>query len=94
MDALWRLTWALPVVLLTGIAVMLVLKRWMAPECRLGGRTAKAVMSLRESLSVSDQTHVYLIAVGRQEYVLVESARNAVIQARDAGSQPRRIRPW
>jgi flagellar biogenesis protein FliO len=94
MDALWRLTWALPVVLLTGIAVMFVLKRWVTPERRPGGRTAKAVMSLRESLSVSDQTHVYLIAIGRQEYVLVESARNTVMQARDAVSLPRRIRPW
>ena len=94
MDALWRLTWALPLVLLTGMVAMLALKRFLTLERRPGARTPKSVLSLRESLAVSDQTHVHLIAVGRQEYVVVESARHAVIQARDAVSLPRRIRPW
>jgi flagellar biogenesis protein FliO len=78
MDTLWRLVWALPLVLLTGAAVMLLLKQFVRPV-RPTSHVALR-MTLRESMSVADDTRVHLIEADGQTYLLVESPGGTVLQ--------------
>jgi flagellar biogenesis protein FliO len=90
-DTVWRLIWALPLVLVTGTAAMLVLKRILTPVSPPvePGRH----MALRESLTVSDGTRMHLIEVNRQNYLLVESATNTVLQCLQPQADLSRQRP-
>jgi hypothetical protein len=78
MDTLLRLAWALPLVLLTGAAVMLLLRHFVRPvqpTIQVAPR-----MSLRESMTVSNDTRVHLVVADGQTYLLVESAGGTVLQ--------------
>ena len=77
-DVLWRLIWALPLVLLTGLTAVLVLKRILVPIRSVEPPAQR--MSLHEVLTPSDLTRVYLIEVDRQTYLLVESVGGTVLQ--------------
>lgn len=79
MNALWRLLWALPLVLATGVAAMLLLRRFVVPM-QARSRDARR-LSLLESLAVSDDTRLHLVEIDQQPYVVVESTRDAVLQA-------------
>ena len=79
MDILWRLTWALPLVLVIGIVAVLVLKRFAVPAQRASQAATR--MSVRETLSLSDDTRVHLIEIDRRDYLVVESARHTVLQS-------------
>lgn len=79
MSTLWRLVWALPLVLATGVGVMLLLKRFVAPASVKPRDTRR--LNLRETLDVSEDTRVHLVEIDRQTYVVVESTRNAVVQS-------------
>jgi flagellar biogenesis protein FliO len=70
-DHLWRLAWALPLVLLLGLVIVLLLKRHMAG--RLSMKPDAQRMVVRESMSVSIQTQLHLIEV--------ESAGGTQVQA-------------
>ena len=91
MDSLWRLIWALPMVLLTGVAVALLLKRVVQPPP--GPARLAARMSVRESMPVSNDTRVHLIESDGQTYLLVESPGGTVLQATQSraseGKRPR-----
>jgi hypothetical protein len=78
MDTLWRLVWALPLVLLTGAAVMLLLRQFVRPVRATSPAALR--MSLRESMSVSNDTRVHLIEADGQTYLLVESPGGTVLQ--------------
>jgi flagellar biogenesis protein FliO len=84
MNALSRLLWALPLVLATGVAAMLLLRRFVVPM-QTRSRDARR-LSLRESLAVSDDTRLHLVEIDQQPYVIVESARGAVLQAMPAAA--------
>ena len=96
MDTLWRLVWALPLVLVTGFAAMLVLKRFMAaspPATRDIRR-----LTLRESLTLSEESRLHLIEVDRETYLIIESSRHAALQsirppAGEATHLPHRFAP-
>jgi len=78
MDTLWRLVWALPLVLLIGVAVMFVLKRFMLP---MHTKTHQALrMNLCESISLSNATRVHLIEVDHQPYLIAESTPHTALQ--------------
>ena len=77
MDTLWRLAWALPLVLTTGVAVMWLLKRFVRPHELQQPRQR---MTLCETLTLANETRVHLIEVDRQAYLLVESAVGTVLQ--------------
>lgn len=79
MNTLWKLTWALPLVLTIGGVAVLVLKRFVVPA-RPADRAGPR-MTLCESLSLSDETRVHLIEVERKPYVVIESDRHAVLQS-------------
>jgi flagellar biogenesis protein FliO len=79
MDALWRLLWALPLVLALGAAAVLLLKRFVAPAgapARPGRR-----MSACESVALSDETRVHLVEIDGKTWLVVESSRHATAQA-------------
>jgi hypothetical protein len=78
MDTLWRLVWALPLVLLTGAAVMLLLRHFVRPVQPTSQVALR--MSLRESMSVSNDTRVHLLVADGQTYLLVESPGGTVLQ--------------
>lgn len=93
MNALWRLLWALPLVLAAGVAAMLVLRRFIVPAAR---EKRVARMLARETLSLSDQTRVHLVEVDGACYLIVESTQNAALQplSGHARSQVRSQPAW
>jgi flagellar biogenesis protein FliO len=97
MDTLWRLAWALPLVLATGMAAALTLRRFVArtPDTRRPTQR----MTLRESLTLSDDTRLHLIEVDRQAFLVVESARHTSLQPTAVASDTTRLpvrfaTPW
>jgi len=78
MDSVWRLVWALPLVLAVGFVAVLLLKRYGLPAVK--HTPPEQRMSLRESLSLSDGTRTYLIEIDRTPYLLVESTRQTLLQ--------------
>ena len=91
-DTLWRLVWALPLVLVTGAAAMLLLKRILTPA----GTSVEhgRHLTLRESLIISDGTRMHLIEVDRQKYLLVESATDTVLECVVASADHSSQRPF
>lgn len=77
MDALGRLAWALPLVLLIGMAALLLLKRVVRATPPSSGHALR--LSLRESLSLSDETRVHLIDLDGTACLVVESTRHATL---------------
>jgi hypothetical protein len=72
-ESLWRLTWALPLVLVLGIVAMLALRRI------LQGATGKAVASgdamvLKQSLKLSDSSTAHLLIVQGKPMLVVEGS--------------------
>ncbi len=96
MDAAWRMVWALPLVVVIGTLAVLVLRRFVAPS-RPAADNAKR-MSVRESLSLSDETRVHLLEIDGKGYLVVESAHPGVLQAplhaNDASFAPKPGPPW
>lgn len=83
-DHLWRLAWALPLVLFIGVLFILALKRWgitRLPGVMPAAAQAGVGLHVVAELSVSDQTRVYLIEAGGQRWLLTESRLNAAVQA-------------
>jgi flagellar biogenesis protein FliO len=78
MDTMLRLAWALPLVLLVGVLVALILRRFvvLAPTSHRQAR-----LSLCESLWLSDDTRVYLLEIDGRACVIVESARQTTLQS-------------
>jgi flagellar biogenesis protein FliO len=79
MDALWRLLWALPLVLALGVAAVLLLKRFVGPAsaARWPGRR----MSACESVALSDETRLHLLEIDGKAWLVVESSRHATVQS-------------
>jgi flagellar biogenesis protein FliO len=87
-DALLRLMWALPLVLVIGIAAALVLKRFVLPGV---GRPAPQGqrLTLRESLSISQDTRLHLLDIDGRAHLVIESGRQTVLQWAPAAETPR-----
>jgi len=77
-DVFLRLLWALPLVLMTGIAIMLLLRRVLPLPA--SSATDIAPLAVRHSLTLADDTRVHLLEVDRKSYLLVESSRQALLQ--------------
>ena len=82
MNTLWRLAWALPLVLITGAAMVYMLKQVIVRDS--ASRRDSRRMHLRESLCVSPQTQMHLVEFDRRPYILVESEHGTVLQAAGA----------
>lgn len=82
-DHLWRLAWALPLVLLIGVLFILALKRWginRLPGWMPANEPASGLRVAAE-LAVSDDTRVYLLEAGGQRWLLTESRQHTSTQA-------------
>ncbi|MEO8152139.1 MAG: hypothetical protein ABI605_03640 [Rhizobacter sp.] len=84
MDSLWRMAWALPLVLGIGFAAALVLKRFVVTVPSSSPQMQR--IRLQESLSLSDDTCVHVIEFDRQAYLLVESSLQTTLQAASVAS--------
>jgi flagellar biogenesis protein FliO len=84
-DTLWRLAWALPLVLVTGMAAVLTLRRFVVPAQGPGQQAQR--LRLQQSLSLSDETRVHMIEVDRQVFLIVESSRQALLQSTSSASE-------
>jgi flagellar biogenesis protein FliO len=97
-ETLWNLTWALPVVLLTGLIAALVLRRAMSPS--EPAIPARGRARLCETLEVSSDTRLYVVEVDRKSYLLVESVMQTSLHATAASTAvamptPNRVgAPW
>jgi flagellar biogenesis protein FliO len=83
-DPLLRLLWALPFVLLVGVAAALMLRRIVKPAVH-SPRSALR-MSLSESLQLSEHTRVHLIEFDNDSYLLVESMQHAALHVPPIGN--------
>lgn len=73
-DSWLRLTWALPMVLLIGLAIILVIRRVLGvtPLQQMASR-----LTVLESLSVGEATTLHLISADGRTVVLVETRGHA-----------------
>lgn len=79
METIWRLAWAMPLVLMVGAGMALILKRFVVPGQQPRTQPARR-MSVCESLSLSEDTRVHLIEVDCQTFLVVESARHTTVE--------------
>lgn len=71
-ESLSRLIWALPLVLLLGVAMIWVVKRWLP---LLGGRSvANAPLTLLQTMQLSERAAVHVLQVDGRRLVIVETA--------------------
>lgn len=101
-DQLWRLAWALPLVLAIGVTFILALRRWgitrlpgwlpasLSAQLPHAPRTVANSESLRvvTELAVSADTCVYLLEAGGQRWLLTESRVSTSIQSLDPSRTP------
>jgi flagellar biogenesis protein FliO len=96
MDSLWRLTWALPIVLTVGAAIVLVLRRLVVPTSSADAPQKR--LSVCESMPLSAATRVHLIEVDGSACVVLESEQRATLhslpslQAGDGARAPGSLR--
>ncbi len=92
MDAsLARLAWALPLVLVIGVAAIWALKRWLL---LLGRASAPgAALALEQSLSLSERATAHVLNVQGRRVLVVESA-NAIGTLELEGRQQRAAVAW
>lgn len=91
-ETLYRLAWALPLVLMLGIAAAFALRRL---ETLAVQRAAPQVLRLDQTLQVSDQTRVHLLTVHGKPMLLVEGASsNSVTPLPPADAAPSWRKSW
>lgn len=94
-DSLARLLWALPLVLLLGVASIWLLKRWLVQIGRVPGASTPLV--LEQSMALSERATAHLLEIGGRRVLVVESgdAINSIELAtpgRRAGGWQARLR--
>lgn len=86
MSELWRLIWALPLVLAIGVTAMMILRRFMVPVARPDRAVRR--MDVRQTLALSEHTRVHLIEIDGSGYVVVESTQQATLQSLSLQARP------
>jgi flagellar biogenesis protein FliO len=77
--SLLRLLWALPLVLLVGLATVLLLRRVLQLPGRKQGGTSR--LRSGETLQLSQHTRAHLIELDGASYLVVESTQRASLHA-------------
>jgi flagellar biogenesis protein FliO len=97
-DSLSRLLWALPLVLIFGVAGIWLLKRWLALLARPPARAE--ALAITQSLPLSDRSTAHLLTVDGRRLLVVESTSTINTVELD-GAKPMRarsgstiFRPW
>jgi flagellar biogenesis protein FliO len=78
MATMWRLLWALPLVLIVGFAVMLILRRFMTLTPREYVEPQR--LHLRGTVTLSAKTQAYLVEADGKGYLVVESDQPIAVQ--------------
>jgi hypothetical protein len=86
-DSLWRLAWALPLVLTLGVVAMLVLKRVLSAGGPL--EVAAEDLVLQRSLKLSETATAHVIAVEGKKLMIVESTAGVTAIELDTKAAPR-----
>lgn len=98
-DSLFRLAWALPLVLLIGIAAIYGLKRLGVGQAAAAAPGAETIVVVSEK-SLSEHTHVFVLEHQRQQYLVFESRVSLSVQALPAagsvasGPVPMGLQAW
>jgi len=72
-EALWRLSWALPLVAVVGISAIFVVRRFVGVG--VAGAAAKPRLALAETLRATEDTAIHVLEFERRTFLLVESVR-------------------
>lgn len=85
---LWRLSWALPLVLAIGVLSILALKRWGITRLRGPAQANEPEPELRlvADLRISDDTRIFLLETGGQRWLITESRQHTATQVLPAQS--------
>lgn len=90
-DQVWRLVWALPLVLIIGIGAMLLLKRLGIGVGQRPSATPDAAAStptLVSSTPLTDHTRALVVEHGGQRWVVFESTAQIAVHAPTPTSAP------
>lgn len=90
-DQLWRLTWALPLVVLIGVGAIFWLKR-MGVGIAPSGPAALPVV--HSDTAVSAHTRVLVVEVEGRRFAVFESTAQISVQAPVAETHPLAPRAW
>lgn len=77
-DQLWRMTWALPLVIVIGVALIYWLK-----HLGLGGQvreSASVEPVVRSNTALTDHTRVLVVELEQQQFVVFESTAQIAVQ--------------
>lgn len=81
-----RLIWALPLVLMIGVGLLLLLKRWGIGVGPMGqAANASGSIHVVQSQDISPQTKVMQVSVNGSTYLVFESAANLQVLPTTAG---------
>lgn len=80
-EQLWRLAWALPLVIALGLALIYWLKRLGVGQGSAGTANQAVV---RSNTALTERTRVLVVEVGHQVFVVFESEATIAVQPQDA----------
>lgn len=80
-EQLWRLAWALPLVIAIGLALIYWLKRLGVGQ---GGAGETVQPVVRSNTALTEHTRVLVVEVSQQVFVVFESDAHIAVQPQDA----------
>jgi hypothetical protein len=90
-DHIWRLIWALPLVLLIGVGAMLLLKRLgigVGPRPSAMPDHTAATPTLVSSTPLTDHTRALVVEFGAQRWVVFESTAQIAVHVPTPATAP------
>lgn len=90
-DQLWRLVWALPLVIAIGVALIYWLKKLGLGQ---GGGGQPAQPIVRSSTALSEHTRVLVVEVDQRAFVVFESDTHIAVQPQDTHAHPPMRHPF
>lgn len=79
-EHLWRLSWALPLVIVIGVGLIFWLKKLGLGVASPAASTAGVEPVVLSNTTLTDQTRVLLVEVAQQRFVVFESSAHIVVQ--------------
>ncbi len=76
-DQLWRLAWALPVVIATGLLLIFWLKRMGVGQ---GTPKTHAEPIVRSCTQLTEHTQVLIVEIHQQSFIVFESSQHIMVQ--------------
>jgi hypothetical protein len=86
-ETLVRLSWAFPTVVLGGVGVMLLIKRFIAPKSPAAGRGD--TLTLLQSMRLSESSTIHLVAIDGQRMIVIEGGAQVAAMPLEGTPLPR-----